>query len=82
MAVITTEIAIGVWDDRETLEYVPCNQHIDGFGFFDETGLAYNPGCYRESPKRRPYKADVGEGVTYLMFDAGNAPIFRITTTA
>lgn len=80
MAVITTEIAIGAWEDRETLEYVPCNQHIEGYGFFDETGIAYNPNGGKELPKRRPYKAEPGDTVTYLMFDAGTAPIFRITT--
>lgn len=82
MAVLTTEIAIGEWDNRENLTYKPCNQYFDGYGFFDETGIAYKPGCYRMSPKRRPYKAEAGEMTSYLMFDEGTAPIFRITTTA
>jgi hypothetical protein len=80
MAVITTEIAVGAWENRKTLTYAPCNQHFEGIGFFDETGRAYNPGCGADSPKRRPYKVETDMNVTYLMYDAGQAAIFRITT--
>lgn len=41
MAEITTEISIGAWADRATLDYVPCNQYFSRIGFFDATGIAF-----------------------------------------
>ena len=77
MSVITTEVAIGEWENRADLEYRPCNDRIEGYGFIDALGRKL-PSA-RSEDQRRPYKVETGGSVTYIMYDSGTAPIFRVT---
>ena len=78
MSVITTEVAVGTWEDRADLDYVPCNDKIPGYGFVDALGRKI-PAARTSESERRPYKVESGDGVTYIKYDTGSSPIFRVT---
>lgn len=66
MATVKTEVSVGEWEKRAELDYVPANDPVPGAGFVDAFGR----------------KSGTAEGVTYIQYDAGEAPIFRVTEEA
>lgn len=78
MSVIRTEVAVGEWEDRENLTYVPCNEKVSGYGYVDAVGRKVTAGSGGDM-NRRPYLVDTGETVTYIKYDAGVSPIIRVT---
>lgn len=78
MSIITTEVAVGAWENRTTLTYVPCNERLPGVGHVDAFGRK-TPEALKDVYTRRPYKVDAGNSVTYVKYDSGVSPIFRIT---
>ena len=78
MSIITTEVAVGEWEDRANLDYVPCNDAIPGYGFVDALGRKI-PAARTEDQNRKPYKVETGGSVTYIKYDSGFSPIFRVT---
>lgn len=79
MATIKTEVSVGEWEDRAGLVYVPANDPVPGVGFVDAFGRAQGCAGYGLPVTRRPYRTETAEGVTYIQYDAGKAPIFRVT---
>ena len=78
MAQYVTLIAIGKWDDRATLTYVPVNEAINGkrYGAF---GVAFNS-AGDPNMIRRPYRMEEG-AETYVMYDTDeltDVPIYKI----
>ena len=78
MSVIKTEVAVGEWENRANLTYVPCNEKIAGYGYVDAAGRKVSPGSGGDV-NRRPYLVETGSTVTYIKYDAGVSPIFRVT---
>lgn len=70
---VTTEIAFGKWNDRKSLDYIPCNSPLDG--------KFYGPYGDLDSFERRPYKIEENGGVSYVMYDedSNGSVIYRIT---
>ena len=70
---ITTEIGYGKWNDRKSLDYIPCNSPLDG--------KFYGPYGDIDPFERRPYKIEEDGGVSYVMYDedSNGAVIYRIT---
>lgn len=78
MSVIRTEVAVGAWAERANLEYVPCNRKVAGYGYVDAAGRKVSPGSGGDV-NRRPYLVETGSSVTYIKYDDGVSPIFRVT---
>lgn len=80
MSITTTTIAIGKWENRETLDYKPCNSVLTNGKTYDGRGRQVQkyPENYTE---RRPYKIEEAGAVAYVMYDDDtekDVPIFRI----
>lgn len=78
MAQYVTMIAVGKWDDRANLNYVPCNERVNGKRY-NAFGVAIvSAGDTAEV--RRPYKMEEDGGTTYVMYDDDSnvdVPIFK-----
>lgn len=64
MATVTTTIGYGFWNDRKTLDYVPCNSPLEG--------RFYGPFGSLDDKTRRPYKIEQNGNTTYIMYDDDN----------
>lgn len=74
----TYEWAIGKWDDRATLEYVPIDQKIDEMEY-DTCNLAFGSVINEELPYKME---DTGEGIYYVTYSSNETTaIIRITKT-
>lgn len=82
MATVKTEVSVGEWENRAELDYVPANAAVPGAGFVDAFGRKSGTAGYGLSVTRRPYRVETAENVTYIQYDAGEAPIFRVTEEA
>lgn len=63
---ITQLLAIGKFDNRETLNYQPVNEPING-ACYNAFGVKINHPY--ANAERRPFKVDAQGSVTYIMFD-------------
>ena len=82
MATIKTEVSVGEWENRAALEYVPANAAVPGTGFVDAFGRKSGTAGYGLPLTRRPYRVETTDNVTYIQYDAGSSPIFRVTEEA
>lgn len=80
MATTISMIAVGKWNDRANLNFVPVNSALPNGVRYDAFGVpstsAVEPGL-----TRRPYKIEEAEGVSYIMYDDdanGSVAIFKI----
>jgi hypothetical protein len=78
MARYVTLIAIGKWDNRATLTYVPVNEIINGKRY-NAFGVAFNAAG---DPRmiRRPYRMEENGAETYVMYDTDehtDVPIYK-----
>ena len=79
MSVITQEISLGKWDNRENLDYRPVNTPING-KYYNACGVEVNNSL--AGVKRRPCKIDQQGATAYVMFDDdsfADVVIYRIT---
>lgn len=79
-----TEVTIDRWDNRESANYVPCNDAIGNI-FVDGYGRTSTSVNYLSSKPRPAYKVDTATtaGTIYKMFDSDKSgtitvPIIRI----
>ncbi len=83
MSVITTMIAVGKWNNKENLNFVPVGERVNGVRY-----TAYGvPATSAGDPaaERRPYKIEDNGTDTYIMYDddsRSDVPIYRITREA
>jgi hypothetical protein len=80
MSIYTTRIALGKWDQRESLEYFPANAKVNGQRY-NAFGVPITHAT-EEVEIRRPYKIDEAEERTYIMYDDdsnGDVPIFSVS---
>jgi hypothetical protein len=77
---LVTMIAVGKWDDRGNLDFVPCNERVNGKrynAFGVQISAAGDPAAVR-----RPYKIEEVGTTTYVMYDDDtltDVPIFKTT---
>ena len=68
MATTISKIAVGKWNDRTNLDYVPVNSVLPNGVRYNAFGVpstsAVDPGL-----TRRPYKIEEAGSVTYIMYD-------------
>lgn len=78
MANYVTMIALGKWEDRATLSYVPVNEKLNGRRY-NAFGVAIvNAGDPAEV--RRPYKIEEDGTTSYVMYDddtKADVPIYK-----
>lgn len=80
MATTISKIAVGKWNDRANLDYVPVNSTLPNGVRYDAFGVpstsAVEPGL-----TRRPYKIEEAGSASYIMYDddaKGDVAIFKI----
>lgn len=87
--ITTIEVAIGQWDDRENLTYHPINEGAEFNGTLgiqiDYYGRRSSSPYFRTNSPRYPYRVDSDDtaspAITYIQYDVGTSPVFRITET-
>lgn len=67
MAQYVTMIAVGKWENRGSLNYVPVNNKIAGKRYNAFGVPIVSAGDPAEV--RRPYKMEEADGTTYVMYD-------------
>lgn len=80
MSSIKQEWTICHWQNKETAIYVPICQSINE-KIIDSYGRYVENSSYSSPAPRRPYKMDIVDGTTYIMYDddtAGAVPVIRI----
>ena len=80
MPTTVSMIALGKWDDRANLNYVPVNSALPNGARYNAFGVS-NKSAADPGLTRRPYKIEEAEGVSYIMYDddANNdVAIFKI----
>lgn len=83
MSIKTTEWTICKWEDRETANFYPICQAIDG-KLIDNYGRNVEDECYQSATPRRHYKMDVQDQEIYICYEDGEnnpVPIIKITDT-
>lgn len=75
----TYEWAIGSWDNRANLDYIPIDQEINGFDC--DTVELKNNHIFVPFSDRTPYKVeDTEKGVIYMTYSSNEAAaIIKIT---
>lgn len=80
MSVTIQMVALGRWENRANLNYVPVNSALPNGARYNAFGIssrsATDPGL-----TRRPYKIEEAEGVSYIMYDddaKGDVAIFKV----
>lgn len=75
---LVTMIALGRWGARHILEFVPCNNRVNGKRYNAFGVQIVSAGDPAEV--RRPYRIEEDRGTTYVMYDDdtnGDVPIFK-----
>lgn len=77
---ITTTVALGIWDNRASLNYHPVNSRLENGKRYNAFGVEiFQAGDPAET--RRPYKIEETGNVTYIMYDddsGSEVPIFKM----
>lgn len=79
MAQFVTMLAVGKWNDRANLAYVPVNEKINGRRY-NAFGVAISA-AGDPAETRRPYRMEEADSVSYIMYDDDSrvdVPIYRI----
>lgn len=75
----TTLIALGKWDDRANLNFVPVNNQLANGRRYNAFGVQISR-AGDPAETRRPYKIEELDGTTYVMYDDDSAvdvPIYK-----
>lgn len=79
MAQTVTTIALGTWDERTALPFIPVNSKFPNGARYNAFGVRIaSAGDAAET--RRPYRIDETGSTTYVMYDddsEGPVPIYK-----
>lgn len=81
----TTTIALGIWENRAQLPYLPVNSQLANGARYNAFGVRISR-AGDPAETRRPYKIEeLADGTSYVMYDddsAGEVPIYKTTVEA